>query len=286
VADEPADAGAATGDEGGAASDTLNSGGAAETAEPLTPARQTELVTALVDCLTQEGVPVEVHHDAELGWDDYTFTDGDLILHAQPPDGPGFSFRALDQAGLDGIDERLAAIADEYYLSIDDVDYSAAWRQCHLATDYSPPPTVMADPSKELREKQEVAEATNNWIACARANGWPNLPDVTAVADGYATFVVVKLPASITATQLRDLLKACPRFDPELASAANEANQNGGDWDYAAPSIGIDEPEGVWGENGDADTPETRHLAELYDILKEAEKAWLLDLYGPKVDSR
>jgi hypothetical protein len=149
---------------------------------------------------------------------------------------------------------------EEWGVMLDGVDYSAPYAQCLRSSDYVEPGAA-ADPGQELRDKQKIAEASNEWAACARNNGWPDLADAQpGNADGYATVPTVLLPATITVQELEALLEHCPAAVPD------------GDPDQWSPSIDFDAdtPEPESGDGGDTTEDGSEHLQQLRDVLYAA----------------
>jgi hypothetical protein len=67
---------------------------------------------------------------------------------------------------------------------------------------------------QEIGAKQSYLQATLDWIACARDNGYPDIAAPFPVkADDYATEPMAVLPTTMTEQEPRALLAVCPNFD-------------------------------------------------------------------------
>ncbi|MDR2566947.1 MAG: hypothetical protein LBC97_13020 [Bifidobacteriaceae bacterium] len=136
----------------------------------------------------------------------------------------------LEQQAEAALDELSKDRRQEYKLIVDGVDMSKEFEQCYESSGYTDPSRI-ADPRRELADKEAIVEASLRWAECARANGFPSTKDpIDPVADDYATRPTLTLPKDITAEELNKLLTSCPVWDESGPS------------DQAAPSIGFDVP--------------------------------------------
>ncbi|MDR1386232.1 MAG: hypothetical protein LBJ44_01315 [Propionibacteriaceae bacterium] len=145
-------------------------------------------------------------------------------------------------------------------LVIDGVDHSAAYAACLDASGYHLPMAV-ADPVILSDEAQAVLDQSNQWAACARANGWPDVADVTPVDGGLSEVVI---PIRVDEAGLRALMAACPAYDAAGYAVAAEAWARG-ETDYPAPvfpylTIAVPEAGGDWTERN--------HLLDLLNQLQ------------------
>ncbi len=149
------------------------------------------------------------------------------------------------------------------FLIIDGIDHSEAFIACLNETGYSDiaAQSVMSQNRLDPATIARQVEANNIWAACVRQNGWPEVEDSVMPLDlETVEWPVVRLPSTITETQLRQLLAACPNFDPEQMEKLQEYQRTESDptrWpdDYLPePSIQIDPPEGLTVPNGQATT--------------------------------
>ncbi|MDR1295738.1 MAG: hypothetical protein LBK59_12450 [Bifidobacteriaceae bacterium] len=94
-------------------------------------------------------------------------------------------------------------------------DRTADYDACVAATHFTQPGPYV-DTTAERRLKQLATDLNNNFAACARANGFPDVEDVPPpVIDGGATWMVppVLLPLSMTTDEFVDLFAQCPTYD-------------------------------------------------------------------------
>jgi hypothetical protein len=159
-------------------------------------------------------------------------------------------------------------------LVIDGADMTETLATCVESGEYTSPEVVL-DPGQELRDKQATVAATNDWIACARANGLPDIEDVPAPkADGWQTIPTALLPPDMTLDEITDLGRKCPPLNVEAHTRQLE-EQGSPDYDPAKapsitePSIGFDARgwRGDLSEGGGDDTEMEDRLAALLDAL-------------------
>jgi hypothetical protein len=153
-----------------------------------------------------------------------------------------------------------------YGLIVDGQDRTDTLRSCHEQSGYWAP-QLASDLREEAQFKQQLADSTNDWVSCARDNGYPGLKDVTATADGWKTYPAVYLPLSMSVNALDTLLVACPKFDAEQNRKLLDAS---GDFDIEEwtpdPQVLIEEPGSLTGPDGQA-TADARHYEELRRVL-------------------
>jgi hypothetical protein len=304
---------AATGTAGTGSGETAGgSGGDGE----LTAAEQEANTQAMVDCLVEAGVPAMILPGEVNGVTRYELAfDGQMVSRRDPASGGGTgAVTQMVGAGSAVVDADkharvFEAVEGDYALVIDAVDYSADYERCYVDTGYTPLELVPEiDPAEELKAKQAEAEVSNEWAACARQNGWPDVADADPpVADGYETYPTVVVPGSITVDQLDALLDVCPVFDEEaylqaLEDMAAQVEEDGpvldsdGEADFhissgggggtslsvggqqiITPSISFDLPGfDQYGQPiGEVSAEDQAHLAELTDKLWEDFNAFM-----------
>jgi hypothetical protein len=235
---------------------------------------------ALYSCLVDAGLPAALYpvedgddSDAQVGW------EGDHLIMARVPD------QGIEINGEISMAEQEAFMTqpeDQFGLTIDGEDRTKDFQRCHEQSGYSPP-EWNSDPAQEAKTRQQIAEVTNDWIACARKNGHEGLEDVAAGEAGGERWPEVILPLSTTADELRALLDACPNFDQEQAERmmdpafASETQE----W-KPDPALGIeppnmpppgDQPPEATVPPAVAD-PRQEHWEELQEILYEKANAF------------
>jgi hypothetical protein len=190
---------------------------------------QSATAEAFYACLVDAGLPATME-DAPDGGTYVQWPQEGYDIYANIPVAdaqtsalwaiPGRSHDYENTEPLDAFLERHPTT--EYGLEIDGVDHSAAYADCHRRHPYQDP-NAEAGPTEELRGKQLLADATNEWIACARDHGLPDLTDVTAgQADNWLTSPMATVPLTTTPDALRQLLAACPNFDADQAARREE----------------------------------------------------------------
>ena len=253
---------------------------------------QAEAADGLADCLRAAGVPAtanavdRVQKIVEIDTDDafyMTLATGEL---SSSP-GVDATFESEDAvmakylemepsyAVLEG-DERAAV------LFIGDSDYTDIYQSCLSLWPYTYP--ERDDPSDELLQKIAVAEATNDWIDCAREHGYPDLVDVRAgAADSFMTTPTALLPTDISDNDLKALLAACPNYDVDSHRAEfSESDPLSAGWtsEIADPSIGFDAAgwRGIVDESPVDDPELTAHLTALTEVFHAAQDELLKEL--------
>jgi hypothetical protein len=188
---------------------------------PSVDSRQAGSAAEMVDCLVAKGVPAVLTPWPD-GQAELDFASGESWWLCQEQDGMcyggGGDGQSAEEARaaaktIERFEEKYRDDLGVGYLLTEFADYTEEYRACTAMIDYIPP-TVPSDPGQELDFKLAQAEAGNLWIACARDNGHPNLPDVAVPkADNYATWATVRLPMTITPGELEILLGDCPITD-------------------------------------------------------------------------
>ena len=181
-------------------------------------------------------------------------------------------------------------------LWVDRVDRTSSYVQCLNSSGYSEAAawgiSTQADPAQYQRQ----VDANNQWTACARENGWPDIKDSVMPTDmEHASNPFVVLPATMTEDQLRALLDACPNFDADKQDMLNDwwathapaGGSTGGPEDY--PDGYLPDPNLTFSENPTsvvipaepptADTEED-HLTRLNMILYEKQIAYNNQTHG------
>ena len=115
-------------------------------------------------------------------------------------------------------------------LIIDGIDHSDEYAKCLSQSGYTEQAAQGQQPQRDPVLMQQQMASNNKWAACARENGWPDIKDsVMPDEDDAIWSPVVYLPVTITEDQLRQLLEACPNFDPDKAALKQQ-------WDKDNPT--------------------------------------------------
>ncbi|MDR1426410.1 MAG: hypothetical protein LBJ08_01440 [Bifidobacteriaceae bacterium] len=260
------------GGTGGTASSTVSQKQAAET---------------FYACLTDEDLPATIADEeggqarVNLGgegiWGWKVQATGQWQIFGDSP--PQFDLKDVEAEAA-----RLTRLAEAsprgYVVFIDGADRTEPYATCLDTSGYTEPVLAEAE-AAGLAHKQFVAEASNDWAACARLHGYPDLRDTTAEKDSDP---VVLLPATITAAQVEQLAADCPPFDLDAgaviarrAADAGDEHAEGG-W-LGLPVIGFDVPGWREQENEPEPPPGTQpvdhaHYGELYNILWAARNTY------------
>jgi hypothetical protein len=249
---------------------------------------QQERAEALYSCLSDKGFKAilddvrpghpEVRIEADNPEDTVTqvtaegmnmyWSPGGLAI---PADGMSTDAEAF-QAWLAKATEAAQESPFGYVLYVGDVDRTADFAPCLEESGYVFPGVDMLDPEVQLESKREGAEVANDWAACARANGVPDVRDAEVSEDLWP---VALLPRGVTEGQIRRLLEDCPPFDPAVADSNELAFADGRDDDQKSqPAIGFD-VEGYREQDERAPSPEDEAIYQpLYELLWSARSAY------------
>ncbi|MDR1152959.1 MAG: hypothetical protein LBK72_10925 [Bifidobacteriaceae bacterium] len=163
--------------------------------------------------------------------------DGQTRLDIDPSPGPfawvladGTSTQATDAESTEMAD---AAIADgRSLLWLGGADRTDEYDACVAETQFTQP-GPFADPATEQRVKQLQTDLNNDFAACARANGFPEVEDQPPpVLDGGATTLPsdIVLPLTMTEEELRGLLTVCPPYDENRVRAVADGLDGVSSW--------------------------------------------------------
>jgi hypothetical protein len=264
------------------------SGGASEVAAGV--AEQRKAADGLYRCLRSAELPatiVEADGIAQVGWE----ATGREVFAVDPYGGrwlvAGLSRKATDPEVEDAYVGFLARhFADgsySYGLEVDGVDYSEIYLECMESTGYDVLMTEFGnDVGKELAGKQQLAEKTNDWVACARSSGYPDWGDVEiGTADNWVTAPTFFIPLTMSVESVRALLVSCPAFDSDIARRLEDGEYDVNDASLVQPSVKIEAPGVPNPDVVDGMDAEYMHYAELTEVLEEAQTAF----YSSRVDS-
>ncbi|MDR0592375.1 MAG: hypothetical protein LBG60_03770 [Bifidobacteriaceae bacterium] len=171
-------------------------------------------------CLNEAGIETADSPIYLDGWD-VEFTSVDPLpvnreFWYNIPGGDNMAWETFDPDMVD------AAIAAGEWVFVDgEVDRSADLRRCADESGYFIP-EPRADPREEELVKGRIADASNEWADCARANGHPGLVDAVVTVDNWQTDPAVALPSTMTVAELESLLRACPYVNPVVLDKTAE----------------------------------------------------------------
>jgi hypothetical protein len=248
-------------------------------------ATQREGAEALHSCLAAANLPVELV-DREDGSAEFLFTIEGHDIVARFPNGTGVTWEGKTGTLPPELsdDELWASRApDEAFLWIDGTDHSEVFAECWDKSGYVDPQSLPPLPADELLEKQKVAAATNDWIACARDHGLNGIDDVTATADGWSTYPEGTIPLSTSTELLRTVLESCPNFNEDEARRLADPETDVSDWNTRTPDPHLRiAPPPEWEDSSSTptaapegnDNPDVAHYAELNAILDQESRAF------------
>jgi hypothetical protein len=250
--------------------------GTAAVASPVL-ATQPDRAQAYYSCLSDAGFPVVLTPISSVE-SDVTWTyDENVVLGSAPGMGPWWGAPPGQDLPESAVHEFVESVflKDEvredydYALLIDGVDRVADLKRCLEETEYTKPIGAM-EPGEFAVLVRAQADATNDWVACARENGYPALKDVTPTEGGVDA---VRLPFSTSEEALRALLVACPNWDREAAEAQAYGGELPSDWESGPqPDINFEEPTHEIGSpEREADSA---HWDRLHEILWEESSAF------------
>jgi len=182
------------------------------------------------DCMRDDGIDVELTYNdhGELALVKFT---GDHSVIQRDENG-AMSLNSVNHPLSDQVvNEIMSDTSRTPALVIDGIDHSDAYTTCLAESGFDPWPSweTLVSPSPAAIALQ--VQANNTWAACARENGWPNLEDSIMPTDpDDGSWPYIFLPSTMTEDQLRQLLDACPNFDPEKQEQLQ-------DWRQSNPAV-------------------------------------------------
>jgi hypothetical protein len=164
-------------------------------------------------------------------------------------------------------------------LWVDGVDHTDTWVGCLESSGYTHPTAPdQPDPAEEAKWAQRSARVANDWIACARENGLPSLPDADPNSEGpYAPHA--EIPLATDPTLLKSVVEACPTFNEEALKRQMEGDptlQDDIEADRVNPSplLLVEEPAGLQEDGFDFQSEEGKRFSELGSILVADQNAF------------
>jgi hypothetical protein len=172
-------------------------------------------------------------------------------------------------------DAWLEETAGEYALDIDGRDLSEEFERCFTSSGYTVPKVSDSEAQGStvpVNVAQLFVEASNQWAACARDSGLPGLKDSRGVGETTdLTELGIFIPESTTIEVLRQVVEACPVFDPDKQDRINAAVSTGKEPAEAQPLLTMAFPEGA------AQDPTPEDMAKygpFWDLLYGPENAY------------
>jgi hypothetical protein len=247
-------------------------------------ASQRERAEAMAACLADKSIATSL--------DDQV--DGQALLNIEPPPGafawvPG-SGPLIAAPGDTESREMVEQAESEGHtlLWLGGADRTADYDACVAETHFTQPGSYV-DVTAERHTKQLATDLNNDFAACVRANGFPDVEDRPApVIDGGETSrpLPILLPLSMTTDQLVDLLAQCPRYDEdrlrELADGEYTGNIEldglvGPDFIFGLPcDFGL--PCGGGETHREWTDEEVAHSEDIYETLENVECRQLQEL--------
>jgi hypothetical protein len=164
----------------------------------------------LYSCLLDSDIPAvmaeEPNGEARVGIaDDHAFMI--WVVDGEGRQSGGYS----DPLDSGDFEDFKSAHLDGYGLEVDGIDHSESLKECYVSSEYVEPYSEASRADEEELIQRSI-EVTNDWLACAREHGYPDVVDVDAPETGTALPEAI-LPFEMTVDGLRSLLDACPNFD-------------------------------------------------------------------------
>ena len=242
------------------------------------------------DCMNDAGMPVQLIKNMQDQLAVVQFSGEHDVMWYSPEGGTGATSSKEDNAAdQQAMDEFFATASENAVpaLVVDGVDHSDVFAQCLAESSYNDI-NAWGEYQQDPAEMQRQVDSNNKWAACARENGWPDIQDSSVPTDNN-TWPVIKLPSTITEDQLRQLVDACPNFDPAQEERLRQWwNDNptatGYPDDYLpSPTIDFDAPDWStaivsttdpdWKPNS-ADEADMQRIDNLYQILYDKAKEY------------
>ncbi|MDR1186282.1 MAG: hypothetical protein LBK95_02300 [Bifidobacteriaceae bacterium] len=195
---------------------------------------QAQSATDLVACLADIGVEAETLSGGVEGLE-----GSYLYVMIGGPDDP---IEWNVPGGLGSYDPlKYGAGFDDVLLVVNGVDRSGELSECVDSTGF-----YLPDPEFDAREetivKQAMADASNDWAACAREAGLPMLVDATVETDNWETQPSITVPATTSVELFKDVLGDCPPLHPDRDLTKGNLIEDGAERLFN-PKITFDAPE-------------------------------------------
>ena len=170
------------------------------------------------DCMMDAGIPVQyqLNGSGQLSVVHFSMETADMVIWRATEYGDSGSMHSSDLdpvAAQEAVNDVFSKPDTGPVLMIDGVDYSDEYAQCLAQSGYNEQTAQGSVMQNPVLVQQQLA-ANNKWAQCARENGWPEVKD-SIVSEDDVMLPVVYLPSGITDDQLRQLIDACPNFDPD-----------------------------------------------------------------------
>jgi hypothetical protein len=181
------------------------------------------------DCMSADGLPVTIVGNSKGEMAVVQLDSQEHTILQRDDTGAGmasFGGREPTEAELKEQEDFFGQVDGGIALRVDGIDHSETYARCLKESGYNDQEAwgpYQADPEHMQRQ----VTASNQWAACARENGWPDIKDsvMPTKMDG-SEWPTVTVPSTITEDQLRQLLAACPNFDPDKQKKLDEWYQN------------------------------------------------------------
>jgi len=228
------------------------------------------------DCMSNAGIEVELTQNDQGLLSVVQFT-GDHEVMWSAPDSGGFLLAPEDQQALrpdteKALTEFKSTAGSAPTLWIDRVDHSPTYAQCLAESGYSDDAAWGSSTTTNTQALQLQVNANNQWAACARENGWPDIQD-SSMPDPQTTTSTpsVLLPGTITEDQLRALLDACPNGNPnsQISDDWYSSHPLDGYPDGYLPNPNIAFSTATGSDGSPGGQVDANHLQRLISILNE-----------------
>jgi hypothetical protein len=197
-----------------------------------------ETAQVFFDCLRGHDLPARlVEENSEAAAVEWENT---VEVHMQLEDGSSFNYYPLRRSDQTFDQEDFWRTSQgKNTLLVDRVDCSKQLNECLDASGYSPPPARSSeDRNRAALLNRQAIDSTNDWVRCAREEGWPDFGDATKTED-----LAVVVPLAMSSHQLSVLLATCPALDEELVQAAKDGIDSSGGDVVLGPSLAIEYPD-------------------------------------------
>jgi hypothetical protein len=245
---------------------------------------------SLEACLVAAGLPALLTPmdggEAEIGWvEGHEVLARDFEQWTTILEGPaGEVDPAVHDAFTDvGVDPSTSNL--EPALWVDGKDRTNAWIECLESSGYTNPTAYLGqDPASAAVWSQRYADAANDWIACARDHGLPQLADVNPEVGGSPLGPYVEVPLATEPELLRTVMEACPSVNEDVRRREADGDPTLEDDIFEGrvrpdPTIEVEEPVGMQeAANTDAgydfESEAGKRYLELNSILRESARAF------------
>jgi len=234
------------------------------------------IASTYLDCMNAANMPVMRQQDPKGYWTIVYFSMSGITLWRDLQGQSGMIVAYSSDDYPEQVREFMYIPDPRPVLIINQQDYTDVYVNCLQESGYdqTAASALWTGTDPEAQHWDDLRrQAGEQWISCARRNGWPTIPDLRT--DSASAVI----PSTMTQDQLRRLLNVCSNFN-EVATRAQL------DWSFSHPGVpypeevspdpditvelaGLDATYPPWWMSATEKRVVATRIAGLYDVLNE-----------------